>query len=94
LEESDQLSDSVVAVLRVAEGELAVDHVLVAASDAGLGQVAGLLQLAHDLPDRSFGDADGGGDVSQASARVLGDAREYMGVVGNEPPDVIVGVGT
>jgi hypothetical protein len=90
LEEPDQLPDSVVAVLRMAQREFAVDLVFVAASDAGLGQVAGLLELADDLPDRSFGDADGGCDVSQAPARVVRDAREHMGVVGDEPPTVIV----
>jgi hypothetical protein len=90
LEESDQLTDGVVAVLRVAEWEFAVHFVLVAASDAGLGQVAGLLQLADDLPDGSFGDADGGCDVPQASPRVVRDAREHVRVVGDEPPPVIV----
>src|SRR4051812_1964579 len=78
------------AVLRMAERELPVHLVLVAASEAGLGQVAGLLELADDVPDRSLGDADGGGDVSQAPARVVRDASEHMGVVGNEPPTVIV----
>jgi hypothetical protein len=64
LQETDQFADGVVAVLWVAERELVVDRVVIATSDAGLGQVAGLLELVDDLPDRSFGDADGGGDVS------------------------------
>jgi len=90
LEESDQFADGVVAVLWVAERELAVDLVLVATSDTGLGQVAGLLELVDDLSDRSLGDADGGGDVSQARAGVGGDAGEHMPVVGDEPPQVVV----
>jgi hypothetical protein len=90
LQESDQFADGVVAVLWVAQRELAVDLVLVATSDAGLGQIAGLLELVDDLPDRSLGDADGGGDVPQACAGVGGDAGEHMRVVGDEPPKVIV----
>src|SRR5215217_4388353 len=90
LQESDQFADGVVAVLWVAERELAVDLVLVATSDAGLGQVAGLLELVDDLPDRSLRDADGRGDVSEARAWVRGDAAEHMRVVGDEPPKVVV----
>jgi DNA-binding MarR family transcriptional regulator len=71
LQESDQFADGVVAVLWVAERELAVDLVVVATSDVGLGQVAGLLELVDDLPGRSFGDADGG---AMSRRRALGSA--------------------
>jgi hypothetical protein len=90
LEEPDEFAGGVVAMERVAEREVAVDVVLVAASDAGLGQIAGVLELADDLRHRSFGDADGGGDVSHAYAGVGGDARQHMPVVGDEPPGAVV----
>ena len=64
LEEADEFADSVMAVLRVAERELAMDLVLVAAPDASLGQITSLLKLVDDLPGRSFGDADGSRDVT------------------------------
>jgi hypothetical protein len=90
LEEVDEFADGVVSVLWVAERELAVDFVVVAASDARLAQVAGFFEVADDLPDGAFGDVDGGGDVSQACAGVGGDAGEYVRVGGDEPPVVVV----
>jgi hypothetical protein len=84
----------VVAVLRMAERELAVHLVLVAPPHARLGQIAGLLQIADDLPHGALGDADGVRDVAQPSARVSGDAREHMGVVRDEPPRVITDSGS
>jgi hypothetical protein len=48
----------------VAEGELVMDFVAVAASVACLREVAGLLEVVDDLRGCSFGDADGGCDVS------------------------------
>ena len=68
--------------------------VLVAAAVAGLGQVAGLLEFADDLGRRSFGDADGEGDVSEAHIRVGSDASEDVGVVGQEPKEKRIFFGT
>jgi hypothetical protein len=88
-EEPDQVADRVVAVPRVAKRKLVVHFVMVPASVTGLGQVAGLLEVIDDLGRRSFGDADGDGDVSEASGRVRGDAFEDVRVVGDEPPKMV-----
>jgi hypothetical protein len=89
-EEADQFADRVVLVLGVAERELIVDRVAVAAPDARLRQVAVVLQVSDDLRGGSLGDPDGAGDVPQARVRVGGDAGEDMGVVGDESPPPIV----
>jgi hypothetical protein len=90
LEEADQFADGAVLVVGVAERELVMDLVLVAAPVAGLGHVAGLFELVDDVGRRAFGYADVGGDVSHPERGVGGDAREHMGVVGDEPPEVVV----
>ncbi|MFC7597646.1 hypothetical protein ACFQU3_20195 [Terrabacter sp. GCM10028922] len=89
LEEADQLPDGVVAVQRVAKRKLVVDFVPIAASVAGLRQVAGCLEIADELSGRSLGDADGLGDVSEARGGIGGDADEHVGVVGDEVPTMI-----
>jgi hypothetical protein len=49
LKEADQVADGAMAVLGVAERELRVDVVAVAAAVARGGQVAGLLEVLDDL---------------------------------------------
>jgi hypothetical protein len=71
----------------MAKGKILVHLVLVAAAVEGLGQVAGFLEFVDDLGRRSFGDADGHGDISKAHIRVGGDAGEHVGVVGQEPKE-------
>jgi hypothetical protein len=70
----------------VAKWKLIVELVAVATSVAGFRQIAGSLELADDLCRGSFRDADGGGDVSEPHSGVGGDALEYVGMVGHEPP--------
>jgi hypothetical protein len=89
LKKSDQLADRTVAVMRVSEREVAVHLVAVAAAVAGLGQVAGLFQISHDLGCRAFGDADLQGDVAEPKRRVGGDALEHVGMVGYESKRMI-----
>ena len=64
LDKADQVADRVVPMSRVAEREFVVDCVGVAASVARRREIAGLLEVVDDLHCGSFGDADGGGDVS------------------------------
>jgi hypothetical protein len=93
LEEADQLTDGVVAVLGMAKGKFVVDFVLIAASGARLCQVAGSLEIPDQLRGGSFGHADGLRDVSEARARVGGDAHEHVRVVGDEAPNMILFTG-
>jgi hypothetical protein len=90
LEEADEVADGAMSVPRVAEWEFAVDVVVVAAAVALLGQVSGAFEVADDLRDRSLGDADALGDVTQARLRVDRDALEDAGVVRHEPPAMII----
>ena len=73
----------------MAQREFVVDFVVVSASVAGLGQVAGSLEVADDLGRGSFRDADGGGDVSKPRGGVGGDAFKHVRMVGHEPPKMI-----
>jgi hypothetical protein len=94
LEEADEITNRVVTMAGVAKRKLAVNFVTVAASIAGLRQVAGSLEVTHDLRRRSFGDPDDSGDVSKACIRVGGDAFEHVRVVGHEPPKMVAFSGT
>ena len=53
-----------------------------------------MLEFVDDLGRRSFGDADGGGDVSEAHIGVGSNAGEDVGVVGQEPKEKRVFFGT
>jgi hypothetical protein len=66
LEEGDEIADRAVAVARMAERQLSVHLVAVAAPVARLRQVARPLEVADDVRCRPLGDADAGGDVPQA----------------------------
>jgi FtsP/CotA-like multicopper oxidase with cupredoxin domain len=83
LEEPDEVADRAVAVPRMAEGQLAVHLVAVAASVTRLRQVAGLLKVVDDVRRRSLGDADAGGDFSEARIGVGVDALEIKLVGGD-----------
>jgi hypothetical protein len=89
LEEADEFTDGVVAVQRVAKWKFVVDLVLVAASVARLGQVAGLLEIPDELGGGSFRDAEGLRDVSEARGGIGGKADEHVCVVGDEGPNMI-----
>src|SRR5918994_6748585 len=93
-EEADQVANRVVTVEGVTKWKLVVDVVAVAASVADFRQIAGSLELVHDLCRGSFRDADGGGDVAQAQGGLSGDALEHVRMVGHEPPRMISLCGT
>jgi hypothetical protein len=83
-EETDQVADRVMAVRGVAEREPIVHFVDVPTPVAGLRQVAGLLELADDVRDRSLSDADGLSDVPQPNVWVGRDALEHVCVIRHE----------
>lgn len=89
LEEPDQLTDRVVAVLGMAKRELTVELVPVAASVTRLREVAGFLEVGDDVRRASLGDSDCGGNVSESHRWVGRDAREHVGVVRDEVPRMV-----
>ena len=89
-EKADQLADGVVAVLGMAKWELVVDFVLIAASLAGLRQVAGALEILDQLSGRSFRDAYGLCNVSEACTGIGREAYEHVRVVGDKGPRMFV----
>ncbi len=88
-EKADQLADGVVAVLGMAKWELVVDFVLIAASLAGLRQVAGALEILDQLSGRSFRDAYGLRNVSEACTGIGREAYEHVRVVGDKGPTMV-----
>jgi len=74
----------------VAERQLPVHVVAVAASLPDLREVAGCDEILDDHSGRSLGDADNAGDISEAAGRVTGDRLEHVRVVRHEPPAVVV----
>ena len=73
----------------MAEGQLAVDLVVVTTAGSGLGQVTGLLELADDVGCRPLGDPDLDRDVPEPERRVGGDALEDVRVIRYESKRMI-----
>lgn len=89
LEEPDQLTDGVVAVLRMAKRELAVELVPIAAPVTRLREVTGLLEVGNDLRRASLGDSNRGGDVPEPHGWVGSDTRQDVSVIRDEAPRMI-----
>ena len=70
---------------------LAVDGVSVAAADACRLHVAGFDQLGEDPLGRALGDPDALGHVAQPDVRILDEAQEHLGMVGEECPGLLWG---
>jgi hypothetical protein len=51
-----------------------------------LDDVAGCGQVGDDAVGAALGDAQAGREVAQPHARVVGDAQQHPGVVGQEAP--------
>ena len=62
------------------------DLVAVAAAVFVLGDVFGLDEIGDDAVGGALGDARPGRDVAQPHARVVGDAQQHPGVVGQATP--------
>ena len=90
LEETDEVSDRMVAMLRLAQRTFVVHFVRVTPSVAGPGQVAGFFEVADDLCRTSLGDLYGRCDVPEAAVRISRDVRKNVRVVGHKAPLVIV----
>ena len=63
-----------------------LDLVAVAAAVLLLHDVPGLSQIGDDTVGAALGDAHPGRDVAQPHARVVGDAQQHPGMVGQETP--------
>jgi hypothetical protein len=88
-EEVEELADIVSELSRVAHLDVAVDRVAVSASDALPLDEARLDEVGDDSLGGAFGDPDVEGDIAQPDLGVVGDAKEHLGVVGDEPPPVL-----
>lgn len=67
---------------------LGVDCVPVAPSVSLAGDYVGFLEFGDNALDGSLGDADLGGDISQACLRVAEEAHQDVGVVGEKCPAI------
>ena len=65
---------------------MGLDLVAVASAVLLLDHVATFRQIGHDAVRPSFGDAQRRGDVPQTDPRVVGDAHQHAGMVGQEAP--------
>jgi hypothetical protein len=66
--------------------QVRLDLVAVAAAFLLLDHVAGLGQVGDDAVGAALGDAQADRDVAQAHPRVVCDAQQHPGVVGQEGP--------
>lgn len=90
LQHREKLAEALVLGLEVSEGQLRVDPVVVAPSDACSFQISGLDEVGDDPLDRAFGHAHPLRDVRHAHARILGDAEQHDEVVGDERPTAVL----
>lgn len=90
VEEAEQLAYGVVAVPWVAERQLSVDDVPIAAAGTDLRQIPGLDEIVDDLRGRSLGYPDCPRDISHAARRVACDRFQDVRVVREEPPARVV----
>jgi hypothetical protein len=70
----------------VAKRKLRYDLVTISSALSLAQHVTRIDELGQDLVGGALGDADRGGDVAKANARVLGHTREGVGVVRQEVP--------
>ena len=85
-QDGQDVADGGLAAHGVGQRQVRLDLVAVAASVFLLDHVAGPGQVGDDPVGAALGDPEGGGDVAQAGARVLGDAQQDAGVIGQEAP--------
>ena len=85
-EEGQDFADGAFPAGGFGQGQVRLDLVAVAAAVLLLDEVAGCGQVGDDGVGAALGDVQAGGDVAQARARVVGDAQQRPGVVGQETP--------
>jgi hypothetical protein len=68
--------------------EVRLDLIAVAAAVFVLDDVSGRGQVRDDAVRAALGDTHGGGDVPQPRTRILRDAQQHPGVIGQEAPSL------
>jgi hypothetical protein len=68
------------------EGQLTLHLIAVPSAISLLDEIAGIGQIAHNGAYMSLGNAELGGEISQADIWILRDANECPPVVGQEIP--------
>lgn len=63
---------------------MGLDRVAVASPHSPAGDVAGVGQFTDDAVGSAFGDPDRVADLTQADARIMCDAEQHLGMVGEE----------
>ena len=71
---------------RMSKGAVGVDSVVVPSSVPRTGQISGFTEFGDDPLNGPFRDSYAGGDVPGPNRRVLVNADEDMGVVGEKGP--------
>ena len=74
----------------VPHGDVGVDAVVVSTADPFALDVAGLDEVGDDALGGSFGDSDTLGDVTESRVGIAAEAEKDLGVVGEEPPGLVV----
>jgi hypothetical protein len=85
-EEVEEWADVLFCLGGVPHCCVSVDQVVVAASDSLSLEDACLDEVGGDALSGAFGDADLFSDVSEPGVAVFGDAKQHLGVVGQERP--------
>jgi hypothetical protein len=85
-QDREELADALFASNRVGEREVLVDRVVIAPPVSLTGDVTGGSQLRGDAVSGPFGNAETLADVAQADGRIVRDANENPGMVGQESP--------
>ena len=89
-EESKEFADVVALLGGVAHGDVGVDAIAVSAADSFAHDVAGFDQVGDDALGGSLGDSDALADITESRVRVAVEAEKDLGVVGEEPPGLVV----
>ncbi len=84
--EANEAIDGAVGFNGVAQGLLRIELIGIAATFALSGEESGGDEFGYDFLDASFGDAHMDGDLPQEHFRLLGEAEQDMGMVGEEGP--------
>lgn len=86
LQDAENLADLVAALQGVAQRELGVDLVAVAASLPRTLEISGFNQIGHDPLGRALADPDPLRNVAVADPRIPRDTKQHVGVVGQKRP--------
>src|SRR3954470_13011574 len=92
-EDPQQVAHLLAAGERIRKRQLRLDRVVVAAATALARKVARGGQLDDDAVHGSLGEPDGVADVPQPDPGITPDARQHLGVVGQERPRWVLAFG-